>query len=163
MKDVLHQTLNKKSSFPLRISSANVTKSEVSFEFGHICWRNPSWKFLFFMQWKLKPEKLKLSYCSRSSRTYVVCKKGVLNIFTKFARKHLCHSLFLKKETLAHVFSYEFCEIFKKTLFYKNTSGGRFCISLLTQSFLHCRATLLKLNVLNSEHYCQWLFLSSVY
>ena len=90
-------------------------------------------------------------------------KNGALNIFAKFARKHLCHSLFLKKETLAHVFSYEFCEIFKKTLFYKNTSGGRFSISLLTQSFLHCRATLLKLNVLNSEHYCQWLFLSSVY
>ena len=52
------------------------------------------------------------------------CKKGVLKNFVKFTGKHLCQSLFfnkfagvrsetlLKKETLAQVFSCEFCEIF---------------------------------------------------
>ena len=33
----------------------------------------------------------------------------------------------IKKETLAQVFSYEFCEISKNN-FSKNTSGGCFCI-----------------------------------
>ena len=35
-------------TFPLRISSVNVTKSVVSRGFGHIYWRNPKWKTLFF-------------------------------------------------------------------------------------------------------------------
>ena len=33
----------------------------------------------------------------RSSRPEVLCKKGVLENFTKFAGKHLCQSLFLNK------------------------------------------------------------------
>ena len=65
----------------------------------------------------------------RSSRAEVFCKKGVLRNFTKFIRKFLCQSLFffnkvtglfcnfIKKETLAQVFSCEFCEISKKTFF----------------------------------------------
>ena len=52
-------------------------------------------------------------------------KKGNLENFAKFIRKHLCQSDFFKKkmqaeacnfinnETLAHVFFSEFCEIFK--------------------------------------------------
>ena len=55
-------------------------------------------------------------------------KKGVRS-FAKFTGKHLCQSLFFnkvvglrqatlsKKETLAQVFSSEFCEIFKDTFF----------------------------------------------
>ena len=35
------KTLHKKRSFPLRISSVNVTKSAVSCDFGQIYWRNP--------------------------------------------------------------------------------------------------------------------------
>ena len=35
------RTLHKKWSFPLRISSVNVTKSAVSCGFGHLYWRNP--------------------------------------------------------------------------------------------------------------------------
>ena len=55
-------------------------------------------------------------------------KKGVLRSFAKLTRKHLCQSLFLheaadlgllrkaiKKETLAQVFSCEFCEISKNS------------------------------------------------
>ena len=39
--------LHKKWSFPLRISSVNVNESAVNCEFGHIYWRNPSWKTSF--------------------------------------------------------------------------------------------------------------------
>ena len=50
---VLHQNivikLHKKWSFPLRISSVNVTKSSGNCGFGHICWRNPQWKTSFFV------------------------------------------------------------------------------------------------------------------
>ena len=71
----------------------------------------------------------------RSSLQEVLCKKGVLRIFTKFTGKHLCQSHFfnilaglrsatslcnfIKKETLAQVFSYEFCEIFMNNFFYR--------------------------------------------
>ena len=41
--------LHKKWSFPLRISSVNVTKSAVFCGFGHIYWRNPNWKTSFFL------------------------------------------------------------------------------------------------------------------
>ena len=64
----------------------------------------------------------------RSSRPDVFCEKGVLRNFAKFTGKHQCQSLvfnkvagtacnFTKKEILAQVFSSEFCEISKNTLF----------------------------------------------
>ena len=37
----LGATLDKKWSFPLKISSVNVTKSAVSCGFDHIYWKNP--------------------------------------------------------------------------------------------------------------------------
>ena len=47
-----------------------------------------------------------------------VLMKDVLRNFAKFTGKHLCQSLnFIKKETLAQVFSSEFCEISKNTFF----------------------------------------------
>ena len=52
-----------------------------------------------------------------SIRSEVFCKKGVLRYFAKFTGKHLCQSLFFKKETLIEVFSCEFCEISKNTFF----------------------------------------------
>ena len=71
-------------------------------------------------------------HCSgfyRSSRPEVFCEKGDVRNFAKFTGKHLCQSLFfnkvagqarnfIKKETLAQVFSREFCEIYKNTFFY---------------------------------------------
>ena len=56
---------------------------------------------------------------NRSSRPEVFCEKGVLRNFAKFTGKQLCQSLFfnrvvdaacnfIKKETLAQVFSCEF-------------------------------------------------------
>ena len=67
---------------------------------------------------------------NRSSRPEVFCERGVLKNFAKCTGKHLCQSLFLnkvagdacnviKKETLAQVFSWEFCEISENTFFYR--------------------------------------------
>ena len=54
----------------------------------------------------------------RSSRPEVFCRKGVLRNFAKFTGKHLCQRLnFIKKETLAQVFSCELCKIFKNAFF----------------------------------------------
>ena len=62
----------------------------------------------------------------RSSRPELFCEKGLLKNFAKFRGKHLCQSLllnkvvacnFIKKETLAQVFSCGFCEIFRNTFF----------------------------------------------
>ena len=59
------------------------------------------------------------------------CKKVVLRNFAKFTGKHLCQSLFfnkvtdwrsailLKKDTLAQVFSCQFCKISKNTFFHR--------------------------------------------
>ena len=61
----------------------------------------------------------------RGSRLEALCRKGVLRNFAKFTGNNLCQSLFfnkvadLKKETLAQVFSCEFCEIFKDTFFWR--------------------------------------------
>ena len=69
----------------------------------------------------------------RSSHQRCSVKKVVLRNLAKFTRKHLSQGLFfkkvvggacnfIKKETLAQVFSYEFCKISKNT-FSQNTSG----------------------------------------
>ena len=46
-------TLHKKRSFLLRISLVNVTKSAGKCGFGHIYWRNLSWKTFFFFAVKV--------------------------------------------------------------------------------------------------------------
>ena len=63
----------------------------------------------------------------------------VLNLFTG---KHQCQSQpadsacnFIKKETLAQVFSCEFCVISKKTVFYRTPPGGCFRIFCLVVSW----------------------------
>ena len=73
---------------------------------------------IFFEQQKQPPE--------------VFCKKGVLRNFVKFTGKHLRQSLrlqpcnFIKKEALAQVFSCEFYEISKNTVFYRTPLGDCF-------------------------------------
>ena len=54
--------------------------------------------------------------------------KGVPRNFAKFTGKHACN--FIKKETLAQVFSCKFCEISKNTFFYRTPLVAAF----LTQS-----------------------------
>ena len=53
-----------------------------------------------------------------SCRLEVFCKRGVLKNFAKFTRKTSLPE-FIKKETQAQVFYYEFCEDFKNTFFYR--------------------------------------------
>ena len=75
------------------------------------------------------------------------CKKGVLRNFTKFTGKHLCQSLFLnkatcnfiKKETLAQVFSREFCEISKNSFFTEHLWAPASLLSVKScPPFLYC-------------------------
>ena len=73
--------------------------------------------------------KINLQLKNRSTHQRSSLNKGVLKNFAKFTAKHLCQSLsfnkvlglrsatLLKKETLAQVFSCEFCKIFKNTFF----------------------------------------------
>ena len=67
--------------------------------------------------------------CRSTHQSYSVG-KGVMRNFAKFTEKHLCQSLFFNKvaglslqlylkETLAQVFSYEFCEVTKNNFFWK--------------------------------------------
>ena len=96
----------------------------------------PSFQFCLYCYCKIKI--ISRRYC-RSSRPEVFYKKGVLRNLIKFTGKHLCQSLFFIKETLAQVFSCEFCQISKITIFTQNTSGGCFCywyenISIATYS-----------------------------
>ena len=84
-------------------------------------------------------------FCKSFRSCHQACsvKKGVLKNFAKFAGKHPCQSLFfnkvaglspeacnfIKKGTLAQVFSCEFCEIFENTLFTEHvwtTASKRF-------------------------------------
>ena len=64
------------------------------------------------------------------------CKKVVVKNFAKFTEKHLCQNLFfnkaavkchacnfIKKEPLVQLFSWEFCEIFKNSFFYRTPPG----------------------------------------
>ena len=82
---------------------------------------------------KLQEINFTLTFCltfleNRSSRPERSYKIGVLTNFAKFIGKHLCQNFFfnkvaglvcnfINKETLTQVFSCEFCEIFKNTLF----------------------------------------------
>ena len=59
-------------------------------------------------------------------------KKDILKKLTKFAGKHLCRTPFIKKETLAEVFSRKLCELSKSAFFtehlWTNASGRRYGI-----------------------------------
>ena len=73
---------------------------------------------LFHRTWTKFSQSIQLF---RSSHPDVFCKKYVLRNFTKFTGKYrkpeTCN--FIKKETLAQVFSCEFCKISKNTFYYK--------------------------------------------
>ena len=75
---------------------------------------------LFWNKWLIF--QFNLQTCRSSHQRHSV-RKGVLRNFAKFTGKHLCQSEstraeacnFIKKEALAQVFSYEFCEISQNT------------------------------------------------
>ena len=69
--------------------------------------------------------------CSfRSSHQRFSVKKCVLRSFAKFTGKHLCQRAsglqLCKKETLAQVFSCQFCQFSKSTFFYRRSLGSCF-------------------------------------
>ena len=68
-----------------------------------------------------------------NSRQEMFYKKGFLRDFVKYTEKHLCQGLLFKKETLAQVFSCEFCEISKNNFF---TEHLRWLL-LLTVKLVH--------------------------
>ena len=70
---------------------------------------NMSWRIqiLSNLLWKLKTLYKISSY--RSSHTVVFCKKVLLTI-SQNSQENTCARFFVKKETLAQVFSREFCE-----------------------------------------------------
>ena len=62
-------------------------------------------------------------------------KKSVVKNFAKFTGKHLHQSHFIKKETLAQVFSCEFYKIFKNTFFYRTPPVAASASSMLNVLF----------------------------
>ena len=67
---------------------------------------------MFFAIW------VELFPIGRSSHPWCSMEKGVLRNFIKFTGKHLRQRpATIKRESLAQVFSYEFCEISKNTFF----------------------------------------------
>ena len=60
-------------------------------------------------------QSMKVLVVYRSSHQRCSVRKGVLRNFTEFTGKQTCN--FIKKETLAQVFSCEFCEISENTFF----------------------------------------------
>ena len=69
----------------------------------------------------MSPFASMFSSISQSSNRRSSTNKGVLKDFAKFTGKHLCQSrlrpaTLLKKDTLTHVFSCEFCEIYKNSV-----------------------------------------------
>ena len=90
----------------------------------------------------------------RSSHRRCSVRKGVLRTLAKFTGKYLCQSLFfnkvacgacnlIKKETLAQVFSCEFCQISENTFLHRTPLLAAFriflfsSISEFTKPFLH--------------------------
>ena len=89
----------------------------------------------------------------RSSHQRCSVRKGVHRNFTKFTGKHLCQSLlfnkacnFIKKETLAQVFSCEFCEIFKNTFLHRTPLVAASVCVICTILDIHCNGYIFKKN-----------------
>ena len=79
----------------------------------------------------------------RSSPPEVFCKKIFLRNLAKFTAKHLWQSLFfnkvaglIEKETLAQVFSCEFCQISKNTFSYRTPPMAASDTGIFENSFL---------------------------
>ena len=86
----------------------------------------------------------------RSIHRMCSVRKGVLRNFAKFTGKHLCQSLFFKKETLAQVFSCEICDISKNTFFTEHLWATAFVV--------WTRSKIKKSKILNSNihaHVCE--------
>ena len=86
----LQQTLHKKWSFPLRISSVNVTKSAGNWGFGHIYWRNPLIENFIFCAVKNIIFKI-LPCCNKIYLLWDVSILKCLSSLKKILKKALSH------------------------------------------------------------------------
>ena len=114
----------KKWSFPLRISLVNVKKSTKNrFEaltfFAKMLYHNVFWRFYLVV-------KLRIHFEYRTSPPEMFCRKCAYKNFAKFTVKHLCQSLFLIKLQTGGLFSCEFFEIFKNTVFTEHLRSTAF-------------------------------------
>ena len=112
------------------LNSIELPLSSFSLRNSNLSWKNLQlWKLrekksfvnngtFFFRNSKLRSGMAQS--INRSSHRRCSIRKGVFRNFVKLTGKHLCQSLsfnkvagcnFIKKETFAQVFSYEFCEI----------------------------------------------------
>ena len=115
----------------------------------------------------------------RSSWPEVFCEKDVLRNFAKFTWKHLCLSLFIKKETLAQVFSVNFVKFLRtpfsiehllwlllKWLFFPMSSALNFrkAMTLNCSSFVNCSCkSLILQNILKCAERTDHFFKNKYY
>ena len=83
-----------------------------------VLWKNiprKPWRYILSTVQNDWNKQMKSKY--RISYPEVLCERNFVKCFAKFTVKHLCRSIFfiyfIKIETPTHVFSCEFCEIFK--------------------------------------------------
>ena len=74
-------------------------------------------EIIYSMPWLINVSLKIVQMLIRSSHQRCSVRKDVLRNSAKFTGNHLSQSLFIKKETLAQVFSREFWEISKNTFF----------------------------------------------
>ena len=126
------------------------TQIRILLDFCHLFWWHCQFHvfdiaffIITFLFTLLRPSSVVINICLftltvKLSPPEVFYKKDVLRNFAKFIGKHLCQGLFfnkvscnfIKKETLAQVFSCEFCEIPKNTFFTEHlwtTASLRWC------------------------------------
>ena len=84
----LSLALHIKSSFPLRISSVNVTESAGNWGFDHIYWRNSEWKTSFFVQCGYNISKVTVNYCSSQMQIILFKLSRILIIFTGTSERY---------------------------------------------------------------------------
>ena len=117
----------------------------------------------FFIFTQMPSHLLKIVFrnvIERSSLPEMFCEKGALWNFAKFTGKHLCQSLFfnkvagqacnfIKKETLAQVFSCEFCKISKNIFSHRTPPAA----ASLLMNFSNVQNIHFTFNYLNSIRY----------
>ena len=111
-----------------------------------------------------------IDYYLQKQSPDVFYKKGVLRNFTKFTRKHLCQSPFLKKlqkKRLWHrCFPVDFVK-FLITLFSQNTSGDCFCTERIISSYVNSSFSFLYFFVYSwnavNYHYLRYIQIRSFF
>ena len=110
----------------LRVLSSAQNMSPFS-GFFHTYFSVGSSSLFCFKQFSTEAVVQRCSVKTYSQKFHKICRKAPVpkSIFLKGCWPEACN--FIKKETLAQMFSCGFCEISKNTFCSQNTSGGCFC------------------------------------